>query len=179
MGYVTVLACWTLAGTFLLAAMTKLRDLSSFAASIAALGYAPPTRAPWVAAGVIGAELAVAGLCALPRGPAAAAGLSLGAVLLTVFGAAAISAKRGRRVVPCRCFGSSGAPLGLRHAIRNGLLLILTGCGLMSLAVDAPLPDVAGLALIAFSCIVLVAFVARADDLIDLAHSANVQPARR
>lgn len=178
MGYVSVFACWLVAGTFGVAAVAKLRDLPAFAASIAALGLTSPRRSRAAAVAVVAAELTTTALCVVPYGAAALAGLVLGTGLLGVFGAVAVSSQRASRSVPCRCFGHSAAPLGAQHAVRNAVLAVLAVCGIGALTAGAPPPAAAGWALLGVVSAVSVALVSRTDDLVDLFRSTPLHAQR-
>lgn len=164
MGYVAVFGCWLVAGVFGVAAVTKLRDFSAFADSIVALRLTTARTSRPLAAAVVAAELATTALCAVVT----EAGLLLGAAMLAVFAWVALAANRSGRVVPCRCFGRDGAPLGPRHAIRNGSLAVVALAGVLALWQHPVLPDVPGLLLTGLVAGVAVALVISVDDLIHL-----------
>lgn len=164
MGYVAVFVCWLLAGVFGVAVVTKLRDLTAFADSIVALRLTRAKTGRPLAGAVVVGELATTVLCALVT----EAGLLLAAAMLALFAWVAVAAARTGRVVPCRCFGRDGAPLGPRHAIRNGSLAVAALAGVFALSSDPALPDLPGLVLTGLVAGVAVALVISVDDLIDL-----------
>lgn len=165
MAYVGLFSCWLAVGVFGTAAIGKVRRFGEFAESVAALRIVPGRVVRPVAVGVVAVELTIVALCAVPWAPFAPAGLLLGAGVLVIFAVAAMSARLRNRVVPCRCFGKRGVPLGGRQAARNGLLAVLLAAGLTT----APAPG-GGVAVVVTGLIamVVVLLVVAADDLIDL-----------
>lgn len=66
-------------------------------------------------------------------------GLALAATVLAMFTAAlAIGIANGRRVA-CRCFGNDGEMVGRAHLLRNGVLMLAAGAGMLA-ATDASPP---------------------------------------
>jgi hypothetical protein len=187
MGLVTVL--WLV---FAVSALGKVRGVSaqrSFAESLRPLGLLPGRVVPAVAGLVTVAELtvlfgltgAVAGLVDLvPAVPVVRlGGVAAAAALLCVFtGGIALALRRGS-TARCACFGAESRPLGGRHLVRNGLLLLITAG---ALATPATTVEPAG-ALLAAAAGTLVALVLiRLDDLVELftpARLAGPTPARR
>lgn len=95
-------------------------------------------------------------------------GIGIAIVLLMVFGVGIAAAMlRGLRTT-CRCFGSSSAPLGRRHLVRNALLVAVAATGLAFGSDRVGSADPAGLAVAGAGALVLAALVVRLDDLIDL-----------
>ncbi|HEY0638751.1 MAG TPA: MauE/DoxX family redox-associated membrane protein [Pseudonocardiaceae bacterium] len=198
MAYLGLFGCWVLAGTLVIAALAKLRAFDDFAGSLVALrlvtGPARPTtgrtrstagpvrpligRARLLAGAVVGAELTAAALCLLPV--TAVVGLGVAAALMAAFAVVAGTAGRRRAVVPCRCFGSGGAPLGRRHVLRNGLLLGLALAALPAglAAPGDPDPSTVGLLLTLVTAAVAVALVVRFDDIADLVLPLPTDPIR-
>lgn len=168
MGHLGVFACWLAAGVFGVAGIAKLRRADEFVAAVAALRLVPARHTRPVAAVVGAAELVVSALCLVPSSPMAPAGLALAVALLVGFAGVAMSARLRRRVVPCRCFGRHGAPLGLRHVLRNAVLAAVSVAGLAAW-LAAPAPDAGpGLVLTGVAAVVAVALVVMFDDLVDL-----------
>lgn len=110
---------------FLGAALHKLRDLGSFAQSLAGYGLLPRGSVRLLAGAFAALELAVGLGCLLPGGALLA--LHGGVALLATYtGAVAANLARGRRHVDCGC-GGPGGPQTL-HAglvVRNGVLMAL------------------------------------------------------
>jgi hypothetical protein len=111
---------------FLVSAAGKVQgrtSLAAFAASVRAFGLLPSAWAGVAAGGVIACELAVVPLVAVPR--TAVFGSALATALLAAFTTAVALVLRRGRAVACRCFGHASAPVGRRHLVRNGLLMVL------------------------------------------------------
>ena len=129
---------------FLGTAVHKMRDLRTTAtiASSYLRGFGlprSPALAAVVTAGLIGAELVAAGLCAVyPSGPAAA-GLVAGLLGLYALGMA-VSVLRGIAPEDCGCSwaGTVGQPAGWALVLRN-LVLIAVGLLLAPEAAARPL----------------------------------------
>ncbi|MEO3790871.1 MauE/DoxX family redox-associated membrane protein [Nonomuraea sp. B10E15] len=161
-----------LAVVFLVAVAGKLfrrRNLTEFRSSLAAFGVRPRWR-PAVTAGVAGGELAAAAL--LPVEVTALAGLAIGAALLIAFTSAIAVALRRGTPADCRCFGGSARPLGLRHLVRNAILLSIAACGTAG-TVLATNPGAAGwdavaLLLSGSVALFLAAMLIAYDDLVSL-----------
>jgi len=115
---------------FLVALVSKLRDLPSFRATLRGFRVVP-RRLEWpVASAVLGAEAAVV-LLVVAR-PSAAVGLAVAVALLVAFAAGmARVVARGDRV-PCGCFGRSSAPISRAHVGRNALLAAASAAGLVA-----------------------------------------------
>lgn len=175
MAYLGLFGCWVMAGTLVIAAVAKLRTFGDFAASLVALRLAAGAGAQPLAAAVVAAELTAAALCLWPG--TAVVGLGVSAALMAAF--AAVAGRR-RAVVPCRCFGSGGAPLGPRHVMRNGLLLLLALAavpGSLTTVLTSD-PNPGGLLLTLVCATVAVALVVRFDDLADLLLPLPTDPIR-
>lgn len=118
-GFASFLAV-ALAGVFAGAAVLKLRDVAGTAADFASLGLPQSRLLAWV---VPGLELVIAvGLLVIPGWTATAA-----FALLAAFTTLLAGVVRSGRVVSCACFGgSSSDPVGVRHLLRNGLLMLMS-----------------------------------------------------
>ncbi|RSN71327.1 MauE/DoxX family redox-associated membrane protein [Actinomadura sp. WAC 06369] len=174
MGYAAI-GCECLIGlTFVLAALSKVRNGASFRAFVDAvrgLGIAR-NRAGRVAVAAVGAEAAVPVLLGIALAGSSAllvAGLVTALALLSAFTAViSVSMRRGDRVT-CRCFGASGAPMGRRHIARNVLLSVAVLVALVSAVANPSAQIDAGGAVIAAAAGCLVALlVAFLDDIVDL-----------
>lgn len=117
MNTVLLIARLLLAGTFLLAGVTKLADLGGTRAAV--LGFGVPERfASPLTALVPLAELAAAVLLIASATAAAGGGLAL--VLLIAFGAAIARSMARGEAPECHCFGQlHSAPGGPRTLVRN------------------------------------------------------------
>ncbi|MEV6859801.1 MauE/DoxX family redox-associated membrane protein [Streptosporangium subroseum] len=163
MEYVRVACASLITLVFVTSAVSKLRDFDGFARSLPALA---PVRSDLVrplAMVVAATEMAIPILLVIP--PATSYGFMLGCVLLAAFTTAiAVALRRGRRA-PCRCFGASSTPVGPRHLIRNGALLITALLG--GLAPQGLLP-LAGMAVAAAAGLIGAILIVSFDDIVDL-----------
>jgi uncharacterized membrane protein YphA (DoxX/SURF4 family) len=122
--------CRVLTGlVFVVAGITKLRDVDGFRKAMLALAPVPVALSAVVARAVIGVELLVAVLLAVPG--TVMSGLALGLVLNLVFAAAIVLTRRAGRRAACRCFGRTEQPLGARHVVRD---LVLAAVALLGIA---------------------------------------------
>lgn len=163
MEYVRI-ACACLVGVvFAITAVSKLRDFDGFRRSLPQL---VPVRRPLLrplAVVVVVLEALVPVLVAVPA--LTLYGLALACALLVTFTVAiALALNRGQRA-PCRCFGTSAAPLGARHLVRNSLLIIATALGGL---LPAGSPALAGVAVAAAAGLVCAILIASFDDIVDL-----------
>ncbi|GII63515.1 methylamine utilization protein MauE [Sphaerisporangium krabiense] len=173
LAYVALCCRVLLAVVFVAAAATKVRgrrDLEEFRAAVRGFGV----TARWssaVAGVVIALESAAA--AAMLVDAVAPAGLGLAAGLLAAFTAAIVSALRKGTPANCRCFGASARPLGTRHVVRNGILLLVAVAGAVTTAgvrVTADARELAPSVLAGFVAVVLALLVIAYDDLASLAH---------
>jgi Methylamine utilisation protein MauE len=163
MEYVRAGCAGLIALVFLTSAVSKLRDLRGFEASLPALAPVPSGLLRPLAVAVVAAEGAVPVLSVIP--PAISYGFGLAGVLLVAFTVAiTLALRRGRRA-PCRCFGASSTPIGPRHVVRNATLLAVTALG-----ASAPggHPEPAGLAVAAAAGLVGAILIVAFDDIVDL-----------
>ncbi|MDR8413503.1 hypothetical protein MTP10_32800 [Nonomuraea sp. 3-1Str] len=169
MEYVRVGCAWLIAVVFAITAVSKARDLPGFARSLPDLVPVPRALTRPLAVVVAALEGLVALLVAVPLvagvSGVVAYGLGLALLLLAAFTVAiAVALRRGRRA-PCRCFGASAAPLGARHLVRNGLLIIAAALGLLP---PAGSPALAGVVVAGVAGLIGAILVAAFDDLVDL-----------
>lgn len=149
----------------------------AFAASVRDMRLLPPRLARPVARGVVVTEFAVCALVVVPA--AAAAGLTLAAMLLGVFAAGiTLAVRRGVRA-PCRCFGVSATPLGPRQIARNLVLAAVAVLG----AVCGALPTAGavrwgGAAVAVSGGLLLGGLVAVLDDIFELYRPVPVADGR-
>jgi hypothetical protein len=175
-----VIGCRCLiAVVFLSSAVSKIRNRRVYAEFVAATARFAPTWLPRlltryeigtavgirrVSAGVLGAELAIPVLLAVPA--TIPVGFAVAVVLLTGFTAAIGAALfRGERVA-CRCFATSVAPVGAPHLVRNLLLLIVTLTGLALPMVGSTAP--VGVLLTVLAAMIAATLVMFTDDLVEL-----------
>jgi hypothetical protein len=175
---------------FGLSGWSKLVAQRGFAASLRRLGLIPGRLVRPVAAAVTAMELAVAiglgwailaGVGLAPAGWTAGLLSLVGAgLLLTVLSAGiALALRRGVRAT-CACFGATARPLGVRHLVRNALLITVVLAGITVRALTtAPTAGIGGalvgLAGGAVGALILV----RLDDLVELFRSTpTISPTR-
>ncbi len=172
MYYIGLTARLLLVLVFVAAAAGKTWRHSSFrafASSLAALRLFPRRLTTSVAMATVAAEAVTAALLAVPA--TAGAGLVLAMVLLGVFVAGILAARRGGRRVLCRCFGATGTPLGMSHVIRNALLAAVAAVGLVAMAATSTSGPAhpGGLAIAGATAAVGALVVVRMEDLLALA----------
>ncbi|SRR6266496_1444630 len=110
---------------FAVAVAGKVRTWRGFSDSLGGFGWLPGRLVAPVAVMIMVAEAAIAVLLCLPGH----GGFLVAALLLVVFDIGiAVTLHKGQKV-PCRCFGSSGQPLGARHLARNFVLLVIALTG--------------------------------------------------
>lgn len=167
--YIAVASRFLVGVVFVVAALGKLAGAANFEAfvqSVRGLRLLPPGWAIAVARVIIGAELTVVALLAIPYSDTAVAGFGLSAALSTVFAIAIAAAVRRGVTAPCRCFGASRAPLGPVHIVRNALLTAVSALG--AIGSIGGTPTLAGAAVAAFAGLVLGALTIALDDLVNL-----------
>ncbi|WP_248965285.1 MauE/DoxX family redox-associated membrane protein [Sphaerisporangium perillae] len=163
MEYVRAACATLIVLVFAASAVSKLRDFDGFARSLPALAPVGAGLVRPLALVIVAAETATPILLAVP--PATSYGFALACALLAAFTAAiAVALRRGRRA-PCRCFGASSVPVGHRHLVRNGALLIVTVLGGLA---PQGLPAPAGLAVAATAGVVGAVLIISFDDVVDL-----------
>ncbi|WP_425576998.1 MauE/DoxX family redox-associated membrane protein [Streptomyces kunmingensis] len=156
---------------FLASAVSKTssgRSFRLFLESVGNMPLVPPTGVRLVALGVIFAEISILVLLLWPSAAAQAVAFLVAAGLLAVFALSIAVAIRRGATTPCRCFGSSAVPLGMRHLLRNLVLAGFAGLG-TRLVLDPGEPMHPGGAVIAaVSGAVLAALIAALDDIVEL-----------
>lgn len=118
---------------FLVSAVSKVRNTTSFADFVDSVRALSPARLPFarpVALLVVVLEIAVAASQLVPVEAVSTGGLVLAISLLTVFTIAIVSAIRRRVTARCACFGRSDKQLGGMHVFRNVLLIGVAVSGL-------------------------------------------------
>ncbi|MCY7344001.1 MAG: hypothetical protein LH603_19735 [Pseudonocardia sp.] len=117
-------------GMFLVALVSKVRDLPSFRSALRGFRVVPRRLERPVTFAVLGAEAATVLL--MVDQTSAPIGLAVAAVLLVAFAVGMVRVlARGERV-PCGCFGRSAAPISRAHVWRNGLLAATGVAGLVA-----------------------------------------------
>jgi hypothetical protein len=118
---------------FLLAVTGKVVGTGAFTEfvhSMRDMRAVPPPLVELAARVTVLAEATTVLLLAIPLKIAAVVGFAAAIVLTTAFsGAIARTVRSGNRA-SCRCFGRSSTPLGIRHLVRNGVLLVVSAVGL-------------------------------------------------
>jgi len=165
-----------LGAVFVVSATSKVRGGRAFAASLRGLRLLP---SPWVrsvASAVTVSEvvsaggLAVAGTLLVAR--SAGHGITLaalavaGVLLLVLTSGIALALRRGTGG-RCACFGASERPLGRRHLVRNGLLLVAAVVGIAGLGDGQPVRVVGALIAVCAGAIAAVVLI-HLDELVDL-----------
>ncbi|CAM5572877.1 methylamine utilization protein MauE [Streptomyces spiroverticillatus] len=131
MDYV-VLACRVLvAMVFVASAASKLLSAASFRSFVTATRdmAVPAPLAPAVAVGVVAGEIGSVALLVL--WPGGVAGFVVAGVLLVAFTAGIAGVLLRGKDQSCNCFGSTTAPIGPRHVVRNVALLTVVAAGLL------------------------------------------------
>jgi hypothetical protein len=159
-----------LVGVFAASAAGKLRGgapWSGFVESIRDLRLVRERAVLSVAVGAVAAETCVVVLLLVPF--LRPAGLVLAGGLLASFTVAIVATLRRRIAVVCRCFGlTSALPLGWRHVVRNGLLLVLVALGGVSRLRASGAPEAAGLAVAAAAGVVAAVVLVFFDEFVEL-----------
>ncbi|GAA2230076.1 hypothetical protein GCM10010232_15470 [Streptomyces amakusaensis] len=177
MPYLVIGARCLLGAVFLAAVLGKVAGRGSFGAfvaSVRALRVLRPGLARPVALGVLSAECAVSVLLLAPLpAPAVTAGFLAAAGLLAVFAAGIVRALRRGTAAPCRCFGASAVPLGVRHLVRNAVLAAVAALGVLAALRPGPVGtvgtvDPGGAAAAVLAGLALGALTAALDDIAEL-----------
>lgn len=117
---------------------------------------------------LLAAEAAIVALTAAPD--AAMAGLALAACCLAVMAAGTAVITNRAAHVSCWCFGPSRSPLGTRHLVRDGILLLAAVAGATADGVQAgwSAASPAGIALSLSASLIGTTFLVFIDDLMAL-----------
>lgn len=146
---------------FLVAFVSKVRSRKDFAEFRESVRTMAPAWVP--PAAVVVLEALVPILVAVPE--TASVGLTLAAVLLAAFSAAAVAARlRGRRAI-CRCFGAA-QPFGPAHYVRNGVLGAVAVAG--AFAAGGPSGGFSAMAPAAATGVAMAVLLLALDDLVPL-----------
>lgn len=162
-GYLVFTVRFLLCVVLLVSTGSKLRDFPAFVAWVRGLPVLPERRARGVAVAMTAAEAVAMVLLLVPT---FVAGLSLAAVLLAFFAAAAAFLVRRGVAVPCRCFGAGRAPLGVADVVRNTLLTaVATAAAVITVLAPRPVPPVPAIVMAALVGGALGLVVTRLDDV--------------
>ena len=115
-------AQWLIVFVFAGSAAGKAVAFGRFRDGIPALWPVPRRILAPLAGLVVGGELAVVVLAAVPA--TRAVGLILAAVLLLAFSGVIVRSLRAASGAACNCFGGAVVPLAPRHLLRNGFLVL-------------------------------------------------------
>jgi hypothetical protein len=165
------LTCRGLIGlVFAVAVFAKVRGPSAYREFESWLAALPVPLARNRALPVIlaAAEAAIVVLVAVPA--VATAGLTLAACCLAVLAAGTVVIVRRGARVSCQCFGPSRSPLGVRHLVRDGVLLVIavTGAAISGLGTGRDAASPRGIALSLAAALIGATFLVFSDDLIAL-----------
>lgn len=177
MQYLAIGLCGLVGAVFLVAVAGKVagRDgFHAFVASVRGMRVLPSGLVRPVALVVVGAEIAVCGLLATPAQAARVAGFVIAVGLLAAFTVGTVTAiLRGVRT-PCRCFGTSTAPLGRQQVVRNAALIVAAASGAVASVSAHGRLDPAGAGVAVVAGLLVGGLVAAADDLIELFQPADI-----
>jgi hypothetical protein len=181
--YVEVFGRCLIGVVFLFSAWSKRPGsgrFTQFSDSLAAMRLLPARFVVPVATVVVCAETAVVLLLMpQPLRPLAVAGFALAIVLLLGFAVSIGLVLRRGVQASCRCFGGSGAaPFRRHHIIRNLVLVVAAGAGLVA-ALAEPAITWEAVTLGGVPAVVLALLTTRLDDVVELFAPAPPTPVRR
>jgi hypothetical protein len=177
MEYLAMGARCLIATVFLVSAASKVAGRSSFrefVGSVRRMRLLRPGLVHPVAWSVVVLEFTVVGLLVVPIRLAGLAGFAISAGLLVTFAFVIVLAIKGGVRAPCRCFGTSTTLLGVRHVVRNSVLLAVAASGVAT-ELLAGTARFDGLIVAALSGLVLGGLVTMLDDIVGLFQPANLQ----
>lgn len=155
---------------FLISFSSKIASRAAFAeffASVRGMEAVPSTLIWPTAVATTAMEAAIVVLVAIPAYSAQLTGLAISAGLLAAFNVVILkSIRRGTRT-KCGCFGTSSAPLGYHHLIRNTGLIIASLVGLTFLS-SGPIEDPGGSLVALAAGVTLGTMVTKSEQLIEL-----------
>ncbi|WP_433202218.1 MauE/DoxX family redox-associated membrane protein [Dactylosporangium sp. CS-047395] len=180
--YVALFGRLLVATVFAVSAFTKLRSRGAFGAfrrSTRRMGILPERLVQPVAALVVGCEVAIVGLLAVPTRMTGIVGLALAAALLAgLAGAIGIVVRRGT-VTTCQCFGHSAMPLGTFHIGRNLVLIAIAAAAAVGTGSADADPELGGALLAALLGVLGGALVTVLDDVRSLLHPPKTSAIRQ
>jgi hypothetical protein len=162
--------------------VSKIRNRTSFRAFRAATAALLPRNVAAAAAPAATAVVATeaASVVALVIPGTIRIGLLLSICLLAAFTAAIAAALHRGTTVACRCFGAFATPLGVRHLVRNGVLIAIAGVALLTGEQRSSDPaELAELATAAGTATVVALLLINLDALVDLFAGAPESAHRR
>ncbi len=165
--------CWLVAVVLAISAVGKLRVRTAFRGSVADMAVLPARAVTPVATAVPLAEAVAVVLLVLP--PTATIGCLLALVLLTAFTTGIVIVLRRGTQASCLCFGTTERPYGVRHLVRNGLLIVAAAAGV---ATSGPATDLLGTLIAIVAGAVAAVMLVVSDELLDLL-GTPAQPIRR
>ncbi|MGW6918022.1 MauE/DoxX family redox-associated membrane protein [Kitasatospora sp. NPDC054939] len=175
--YLLLAARCVIAAVFAASALGKLRAPGEFAAALRGMEVVPDRLAGATAVAVPLVEVALA-LLVWASEPLTTWGFVLSAGLIALFVGVLVSVLRRGIDASCSCFGSSTAPVGRAHVVRNLVLLAVAATGLAASATGAGAPaEAAGAALAVLAGLFTAALVVATDTLVDL--FSGLRPDRR
>lgn len=127
-GFCKLLICMT----FLLASLSKVRDISAFATAIREFQLVPAKTSHILAYAIIYGEWLVCLLLLWTQTEAWA--FLVAAVLLAVFSGALLATLRRELRISCNCFGTGGGPASYVEVYRNLFLTVICLVGLLASA---------------------------------------------
>ncbi|WP_158645597.1 MauE/DoxX family redox-associated membrane protein [Stackebrandtia albiflava] len=170
--YLDVACRCALIVVFAVSAFTKSYGSESFARfvrSVRDMGVLPErVAARPVALAVVSAEVAIPLLLVVPSAATGSAGFVLAAGLLLGFTVAIVLSVRRGNQTPCRCFGHSTVPLGVRHVWRNGALILVAASGAVAAMTGAGTTEPGVTAVAVVAGLVVGGLVTVFDDLAEL-----------
>lgn len=170
MGYLMVGARAAIAIVFALAVAGKLVGAGAFGEFVTSVRRLTSAPQPWIvplARATVAGELATVLLVLLPVPAAGALGCLLALLLTLAFSSTIVATLSRGAAPPCRCFGRSTTPVGRRHLVRNGLLIVIAAAGLIgAIAGDSVSMPAALIAILAGGF--LGALIAAFDDIAEL-----------
>jgi hypothetical protein len=166
--YVDIACRSLLAAVFACSAVAKLRSRARFRRFRSWLRALPlpvvRRHSGVVAAAMAGTEIAVVALTAVPG--TGLAGFAVAAAALAVFVTGTVVAILRGSTAPCECFGSSGAPLAMRHVARDTALLAVAVAGTITSGAHGARPG--GTAVSIAAALVVAVLAVSADDVLSL-----------
>ncbi|MEU9719405.1 MauE/DoxX family redox-associated membrane protein [Streptomyces sp. NPDC047976] len=172
MNYFVVGLQLSLLGTLLVSGIGKIRSPRDSRVMVEeVLGRTAPglrRYAPLGSGALIGAELVTAAAL-VPGLPFRGFGFAAALILFSVFTGVAVHSARSRTKIVCACFGRAASPLGVRHVVRNALLITMAAGGLALVFVTGSgMGEPAGLVLAAAFALVFTVVIAFLDDIVSL-----------
>ncbi|MGW4638167.1 MauE/DoxX family redox-associated membrane protein [Sphaerisporangium sp. NPDC004334] len=170
MQYVAIGIRCLIGTVFLVSSFSKVKGRDAFDAfvvSVRDMETLPSRLVRPVAFIVVCAEFSVCVTLATPGPWIVITGFAIAVGLLAAFAVGIALAVRGGVRAHCRCFGASVTPLGLRHVVRNVVLLSVAAIGAVTTLSDGAV-DGGGAVVALFAGLVLGGMVTVLDDVVEL-----------